>query len=434
MNYFFIGIKGSGMSSLAAVLKDMGNNVAGSDVPTHYFTEDKLKKKQIKIYDFGVKEFKEFSGTVILGNAFNEEHIDYQNAKSQKLEIISYATLLNNLVTSLNSIAIAGTNGKTTTTGLTKEVLKHKEISYLIGDGTGVGNSKSEYFVFEACEYQQTFLNYTPKYAIVNNIEFDHPDYFKDLAHVIESFQLFVNKVKTLIINGDDCNCQTIKHENKVTFGQKENNTLRAESVEYLPEGIQVKLQYQEKNLGTFILPFYGEHMLYNALAAICMGLVLNQPIELIIRNLQEFSGVSRRFSEETLNQTKEVVLIDDYAHHGTAIKLTIEAIRQKYPDRQLTVIFQPHTFSRTSKFKKEFAKSLVLADKIIVTDVFGSAREQEANITSEVIIKEINKLASHKTIEFSKLDTEQNKQVICLLGAGDIDLLYKEKIKKLFK
>ncbi len=432
MKYFFIGIKGSGMSALAITLKQMGNNVLGSDVNTSFFTEKNLVKEKIDLFDFGEFDFKGVD-VVVLGNAFDETNLDYINAKSKGLKIIKYSEALNSLVKELNSIAICGTNGKTTTTGLMVSSFLDSSPSFLIGDGTGFGNKESKDFIFEACEYKSTFLNYDPNLILINNIEFDHPDYFKDLAHVIEVFNDFANKSNVVILNGDDENCRKINHPKKYFFGTTSDCDLYCFDINYNSEGIKFKLDFKGEFLGEFKLPFYGQHMLYNSLGVILVNLIYNRDIKDIIKNLSTFKGVDRRFNEYKLND--DVILIDDYAHHATAIDLTLQAVRQKYSNYKIVTIFQPHTYSRVKSFFKEFAESLVKSDEIILLDIFASAREKENGISINLIKDEINNLGFEKKLKtFEDFNGKENKVVFCLLGAGNIDLLYKDKIKEFYK
>ncbi len=432
MKYFFIGIKGSGMSALAIILKQMGNEVLGSDVSASFFTEKNLIKENINIYDFGKYDMEDID-VVVLGNAFDNNNIDFINAKSKNKKILKYYEALNILVEDSNSIAICGTNGKTTTTGLMVSSLVDLEPSYLIGDGTGFGNKESQNFVFEACEYKSTFLNYNPNMILINNIEFDHPDYFKDLNHVIEIFNEFSKKAEFVIINGDDENCRKIEHSNVFSFGTTVDCDLYCFDINYNSNGVKFKLEFKNNSLGEFTLPFYGQHMLYNSLGVILTNLLYNRNIDQIIDNLSEFSGVDRRFNEYKLNDS--VILIDDYAHHATAIDLTLEAIRQKYPDYKVVTIFQPHTYSRVKSFKKEFAESLIKSDEIILVDIFASARENENGVSIDFIKDEIVLLDEKSKIKtFEDFNGEEKNVVFCLLGAGDIDILYKDKIKEFYK
>ncbi len=432
MKYFFIGIKGSGMSALAIVLKQMGNTVLGSDVSTPFFTEKNLLKEGIEIFDFGTYNMKDID-VVVLGNAFDESSKDFIKAQKENKKIIRYSVALNNLVEELNSIAICGTNGKTTTTGLMVSSLSDVHPSFLIGDGTGFGNKENEHFVFEACEYKSTFLNYNPDLILVNNIEFDHPDYFRDLNHVVEVFSEFTKKAKTIVLNGDDKNCRKIEHDNKFLFGTSSDCDLYCFDINYNSKGISFKLNFKENDLGEFKLPFFGQHMLYNSLGVILVNLIYGREIKSIIKNLSTFKGVDRRFNEYKLKD--DVFLIDDYAHHATAIDLTLEAIRQKYPKYKVVTIFQPHTYSRVKSFKKEFAESLMKSDEIVLVDIFASAREKEGDVSIDLIKDEILLKNGEKKLKtFTDFTGKEKKVVFCLLGAGDIDILYKEKIKEFYK
>lgn len=434
MKIFFIGIKGSGMSSLASILHDLGHEIVGSDVEKHFFTEKNLKKRNIPIMQFGQYDLTGV-GEVVLGNSFDESNIDYINATNANIKIIKYYEKLNELIQKNTSIAVSGANGKTTTTGLLVSSMKNIDTSYLIGDGTGIGNKKSNKFIFEACEYKNTFLNYTPKMAIINNIEFDHPDFFKNIDSMINSFQEFANNVDTLVINGDDLNCQKIKHSNKYTFGLKEGNALYAQNIEYKKEGISFDLIYNNEQLGKKSLPFFGEYMLYNCLGVILINLLLENDIDLTLQNIANFSGVSRRFSETVLDEKKQVFLIDDYAHHPTAIKETLKAIRQKYPTSKVLSVFQPHTYSRVEAFAYDFAYELLKSDVIVIDDVFKAARETSIKSSENTILQEINKIdPTKKILTINDLNNKFTNTVICLFGAGDIDLKYKEQLIKLYK
>lgn len=426
MKYFLIGIKGSGMSSLALVLNGMGHEVIGCDIDDYVFTQKKIEEKKIPILKFGEYEYED-EDFVVIGNAFSDNHEEVKKVNKNKKR--KYYEILDEISSKKHSIAISGTNGKTTTTSMLVESLKHKNPSYLIGDGLGYGTNKSELFVFEACEYKSTFLNYHPHTLVINNIEMDHPDYFNNLEHVILEFQKFADNSNQLIINGDDENVKKIKHKNISTYGLSKNHTLNAREIKYTEKGINVELYYKKKILGVFLLPFYGEHMLYNSLAVILANLELGERIEVIMKNLLTFKGAQRRFSEMTINKSENIYLIDDYAHHPSAIELTLNAVNQKYPSQEILTIFQPHTYSRTKEFLKEFAQTLSISDKVCLADIFGSARENTGDITINDLKVEIEKINSTKLLNFEDIDFKQKNICYCLLGAGNIDVLYKNKI-----
>lgn len=432
MKFFFIGIKGSGMSSLALILKRLGHEVSGSDIEDFVFTQVKLEEQGIKIYGFGKEKFKDHDyDEIIIGNAFKDNHDEVINVGELTAVKVKYPQKVNQLVLENESIAIAGTNGKTTTTGMLVKSLEDQKPSFLIGDGVGSGNKNSDLFIFEACEYRETFLAYSPKYLLINNIEMDHPDFFRDLEHVREVFNKFAAQSEVLIINGDDDNCTLIEHKNKVTFGTFEKNQVRAQNIKYLNQGIKFNLIYNNEQLGEISLPFYGEHMLYNSLAVIALNLEMGRSLELTINNLALFSGVQRRFAQTVISKEKNIFLIDDYAHHPTAIELTLKAVRQKFANCKVVTIFQAHTFSRAETFAKEFAQTLDASDQIILAPIFASAREKQGDITIDVLRQEIN---PEKLINFEDCNFIEDNVVYCLLGAGNVDVLYKDKIINKYK
>lgn len=195
-HYHFVGIKGSGMSSLAQIMHDLGHEVQGSDIDQYVFTEDALRNKGVKILPFNPDNIQK-GMVVIQGNAFSDEHEEIVRAKELGLEIIDYPTFLGHVIEQYTSVAVTGAHGKTSTTGLLSHVMNgDKRTSFLIGDGTGLGIPQSEYFAFEACEYRRHFLSYHPDYAIMTNIDFDHPDYFKDIDDVTSAFQEMAHNVK----------------------------------------------------------------------------------------------------------------------------------------------------------------------------------------------------------------------------------------------
>ncbi len=430
MNYFLTGIKGSGMTALACILKDMGNEVSGSDVTDIYFTDAKLDEKEITKLPFSSENITQDIDVLILGNAFADDHEEVVRAKELGIEVIRYFNFVAKLAREYNSIAIAGTNGKTTTTGLVTAMLKSEEIISLIGDGTGTATKDATHFVFEACEYKNTFHNYQPKVGLINNVEFDHPDFFKDIDHVIETYQGFADLCEQVIIFNDDENCRKITGENITTFGIENKSDVMMENVEKVQGGFNFDLIVKGERVGSYSLPFAGDHMILNALASITIALVNGMDLELAIENLATFTGVKRRFEIEVLDAEKNITMIDDYAHHPTAIELTIDAIRQKYPECSVTVFFQPHTYSRTVAFLDEFAESLAKADDVYLADIFGSVRETTGKISIDVLINAVEKYGKtvHRDVNFIK-EIGAN-QVIAVLGAGNIDKLYKGKIR----
>ena len=421
--YHFIGIKGSGMSSLAQIAYDMGHEVQGSDEETYFFTQEKLEQRNIPMFYYGTENIKE-GYEIILGNAFNDTHIEFRRAKELGLKTYTYAQFLGKLLSEVPSIAITGAHGKTTTTTMTSCIFKHSHItSYLIGDGTGHGEKNSEYIIAEACEYYRHFLAYHPDYAVVTNIDFDHPDYFNDEHDMFDAFQSFVNQVKnTVVICGDDRLASKLKPANAKTikYGFNDGNDYQIKNVRTTSEHSEFDIYKNSKLLGTFTMPIFGLHDISNATSAIALADINGISIEKIQESLSQYKPAERRFSEHKLGNN---VIVDDYAHHPSEIRATIDSARRKYTDKQVIAIFQPHTYTRTAKFLNEFAESLETADRVFLCPIFASVREKEKIVGIEDLQK-VTKGAQiiNREDDFDKLNFDNS--VFLFMGAGNINKL----------
>ena len=428
--YHFIGIKGSGMSSLAQIAYDMGNEVQGSDEETYFFTQEKLEQRNIPMYYYGEENIKE-GYEVILGNAFDETHIEYRRAKELGLTTYTYSQFLGKLLSDIPSIAITGAHGKTTTTTMTSNIFKHNHVtSYLIGDGTGHGEKNSEYMIAEACEYYRHFLAYHPNYAIVTNIDFDHPDYFNDEHDMFDAFQSFVNQVKdTVVICGDDRLASQLKPTTAKTirYGFNEGNDYQIKNVQTTSEHSKFDVYKNSELLGTFTMAVFGLHDISNATSAIALADINGISIEKIQESLSQYKPAERRFSEHKIGNS---VVVDDYAHHPSEIKATINSARRKYADKEVIAIFQPHTYTRTAKFLNEFAESLETADKVFLCPIFASVREKEKIVGIEDLQK-VTKGAQiiNSEEEFDKLNFDNS--VFLFMGAGNINKLCQKFIEQ---
>lgn len=417
--YHFVGIKGSGMSALAHILFDMGETVQGSDIEKEFFTEKSLREKGITILPFNQENIKE-GMTIIAGNAFNDDHEEIVRAHELGLTVTRYHDFLGNFMSQYTSVAVTGSHGKTSTTGLLSHVMNgDKKTSYLIGDGTGMGMPGSEYFAFEACEYRRHFLSYSPDYAIITNIDFDHPDYFASMSDVFNAFQEMTKKVKKAVVAcGDDEHLRDIKADIPIYYyGFKEDNKVVAKNMKTTPQGTQFEVYIDGELFDTFITPMYGDHQVLNALAVITICHLEGLDNAAVKRALSTFGGVKRRFSEKIQD---EQILIDDYAHHPTEIKATLQSVHLKYPERKVIAVFQPHTFSRTSAFLEDFANSLKLADKVYLCDIFGSAREDSGELTIgdlQILIPGAE-LINESNVNLLK---QYKDAVVIFMGAGDI-------------
>ncbi len=429
-HYHFVGIKGAGMSSLAQIMHDLGHEVQGSDIEKYVFTEGALKNKGIKILPFSVDNIHE-GMVVIQGNAFPDTHEEIVRAHELKLDVIRYHDFLGQVINQYTSVAVTGAHGKTSTTGLLSHVMNgDKKTSFLIGDGTGMGLPGSDYFAFEACEYRRHFLSYHPDYAIMTNIDYDHPDYFKNIDDVASAFQEMANNVKKAIIAwGDDEHLRDLKADVPIYYyGLSKNDDVYADNIQITENGTQFDVYINGEYYDQFLTPQYGNHNVQNALAVITISYLEKMDVNNIKEALETFGGVKRRFNETFVSKQ---VLVDDYAHHPREISATIETARKKYPNKDVVAVFQPHTFSRTQAFLDEFADALSKADHVFLCEIFGSIRENTGELTIQDLI---NRIDGSALIDENSIDVLEkfDNAVILFMGAGDIQKIqraYEEKI-----
>lgn len=424
--YHFVGIKGSGMSALALILFGEGFKVQGSDISKYFFTQQELEAQNIPILEFDPMNITP-DLTIIAGNAFGDDHPELVRAKELGLTIHRYHDFIGQLIQQYTSIAVTGSHGKTSTTGLMSHTLKNlAPLSYLIGDGTGYGEADAEYFALEACEYRRHFLAYEPDYAIITNVDFDHPDYYRSIEDVYHAFETFATQVKKAIIA-----CGEDEYLPKLTasapiylYGFDESFDVYATNIDRSVDGSDFDVMINQELFGRFHLPAYGNHNILNALAVITVLNLEGFKATDIAEHLATFGGVKRRFS---VKEVHDLTIIDDYAHHPSEIRATIDAAKQKYPNRDVIAVFQPHTFSRTVALLQEFADSLNLADEVYLVDIFNSAREA----TGEITIHDLGKLIKHEVeiISSEHLSPLMKYQdaVLLFMGAGDIDMIARQ-------
>lgn len=417
--FHLIGIKGSGMSALAQILFDLGNNVQGEDIDSFIFTQVPLETRNIPLYAFGDAPLSQ-NMKVIASNAFDDNHPSIVQCKHHDIPVYRYHHFLGDWMKGYTSVAITGAHGKTTTTGMMVHALKAIEPSCsLIGDGTGAGFPDARLFVFESCEYRRHFLAYRPDIAVITNIDFDHPDYFADIDDVRNAFEEMASLAsKHLIACGDDPQVRLLKTTtDTLYYGIGMNNDLRASNITVQNNCVTFDAYFKSKKLNQFTIPVFGKHNVLNALAVIGVALVLNLDLEITKTQLATFSGVKRRFTEK---QWGSNIVIDDYAHHPSEIRATLEAVRSKYPQKRVVGIFQPHTYSRLENFIDDFALSLKEADDVYLCEIFGSAREGSGNISIDELRMRIPnaRLVSENITSDMSL---YNDSVLVFMGAGDI-------------
>lgn len=429
---WFIGIKGTGMASLALVLNDLGFHVAGSDIKKYTFTQEPLAKAGIKVAEFSANNIKDSGQVIVKGNAFKDDNVEVKTCEEKKIAWQSYPDTVEEIIKMHTSIGVSGTHGKTSTTGLLAHVLgEAAPTSYLIGDGEGKGVKGSRFFVYEADEYRRHFLAYHPDYQIMTNIDFDHPDYFKDQADYTSAFQTAANQTQKglFVWGGNDRLRQLHSVIPKYTYGFEENNDFQAVDVNRNTTGSSFTVLKHGQKIGEFTIHLFGDHNILNATAVIAVAYTENIPLADIQKGLLTYQGAKRRFSEKDF---KDINIIDDYAHHPTEMRATIQAARQRFPHKRLVVVFQPHTFSRTKKYAQDFVEILSSVDKAYITPIYASAREASGDISSNDLVA---KIPGSEVIDLDNIsDLTQNKDsVIVFMGAGDIQK-YEDALERLLK
>lgn len=428
-----IGIGGSGIFPIAKVLLDRGFRVTGSD-STESETTEKAKNAGIKVFIGHKAENIKDADLVVFSAAIKDDNSELVQAKRKGIPCLERSAMLGIIVDKYKkSIAVAGTHGKTSTTSLITHILldANKDPTAIIGGALPRinGNScvgASDIIVCEACEYVDSFLCLFPQTAVILNVDADHLDYFKNIDGVIKSFSKFASQAKgALIVNGDDINavkCVQNAQAEKIFYGFKEDN-------DYYPKNIKLSpSQYPSFDLiykGDFLthieLSIPGQHNIYNAIAASISCLKLGVEKEELSKSIKSFKGAHRRF--EILDNINGVTIADDFAHHPNEIKATITAAKGMNFKRVI-VVFQPHTFSRTAMFLNEFADSLSLADKVVLTDILPVRETNTYGVHSKDLAEKISNCTYAGTFNEAAefiLKYAKPGDLVMTMGGGDV-------------
>lgn len=400
---------GTGMCALANILKDMGYEVLGSDCDEIFFTDDILKKNEIQILKFNKENIsKEY--IYIISSCYDEENIEVNWIVKNNYKYYYYHEFIQMFFN--KKIGVSGVHGKSTTTAILTDLLKDKKISSLVGDGTGIGINDYEHFIFEACEYKNHILSYTFDYLIITNIDLDHLDFFKNIDEVYETFKIATKKSNCIVVNENI----DIDHKNKYTFGKRKDSFCYYEIIEESEKGYKLKINIDKKEL-SLDFPYFGEHMIYNFMAAFTLYYILYKDLIDIQNKVYNFRKINRRMNEYIYNGN---IIIDDYAHHPTEITALLKGIKQKYKNKKIIIIFQPHTYSRTLKLIDQFNESFKLSDKLYLMNTFTSKREKyDGKLENKVFEMILNKEKFDEEV-LKELLNNKNNQVIVFLGAGN--------------
>ena len=442
----FIGIGGISMSGLAEILLEKGFTISGSDAKESDLTRMLASKGAQIFYGQSAENIIPGIDLVVYTAAIHPDNPEFAEARSQGLPMLSRAELLGQIMDNYNnSVAVAGTHGKTTTTSMISEILLAAKsdptitvggILPSIGGNLRVGHSGI--FVSEACEYTNSFLNFRPKYSIILNVEAEHLDFFKDINDIRNSFHKFAKLLPAdgcLIINGAIDKLQEITGDldcRVITFNKEAVNS-DGSAADYYPSDItfdefghpSFTLHRHGEVSGSFSLQVPGEHNVCNAIASIALADLLKIDREVTASALHGFTGTDRRF--EYKGTIGGVTIVDDYAHHPTEIAATLHAAAN-YPHKTLWCVFQPHTYTRTKAFMKDFAKALSLADKVVLADIYAARETDTLGISSETLQTEIRALGhecyyfpSFDEIENFLLENCINGDLLITMGAGDV-------------
>ena len=437
----FIGIGGISMSGLAEILLDEHFTVSGSDNKESSLTNHLVQMGAKVFIGQKASNIEDTVQVVVYTAAIHEDNEEYQEAVRRGLPMLSRAELLGQLMTNYNvPIAVAGTHGKTTTTSMLSHILLAGEKDPTISVG-GIlkaihGNIRvggSEVFVTEACEYTNSYHHFFPKISIILNIEEDHMDFFKDIDDIRNSFHTFAKLLPddgTLIINGEISHLEEILEGldcNVIIYDvHKENADFSANEIAHDEKGnVSFLLLVKGQEAGRIQLSVNGLHNVSNALAAIAAASLLEVPMEKIREGLLSFEGTDRRFQYK--GDVNGFHIVDDYAHHPTEIRATLEAARS-YPHKETWCVFQPHTYSRTKAFFHEFADALSLADHVILADIYPARETDTLGMSSELLADElktkgcdVHYFPGFEEIETFILENCKNDDLLITMGAGDV-------------
>ncbi|MFL6247402.1 MAG: UDP-N-acetylmuramate--L-alanine ligase [Thermoanaerobaculia bacterium] len=436
----FVGIGGIGMSGLAEILNGAGLTVTGCDLKRSAAT-DLLASRGIAVTIGHDPSHVAGNDLVVITSAVKGEHAEVDAARMNGVRIMKRAEVLGAIVNEKRSIGVAGTHGKTTTSAMISIVLEEAGLDPTMLVGGMVRNLKTnakrgagDLLVVEADEYDRTFHHLHPEIAVVTNIEPDHLEYYKTFENILEAFRIFVGGVKRdgLVIGcaDDEDVARLLRHaeQRRVGYGLSEGADLRAVNLEFNERGSS----FEVPGVGFFKLFIPGEHNVRNALAAIAVGLEVGLDGETIASGLAKFLGVDRRF--QILGTYQGAIVVDDYAHHPTEIRATLEAARGGYPGRRVIALFQPHLYSRTRDFAKEFGEALLVADVPIVTPIYAAREHPEEGVSARLISDSVQGVEfldrSHAQIINEMRRRLRPNDIFIVMGAGDVHEIAEEIVR----
>lgn len=445
----FIGIGGISMSGIAEILLKENNTITGYDMQTNSVTKH-LESLGIKItYDYNLENV-ENADIIVYTAAINEDNPELMHAQKLHKELYERSTFFGLMMKSYkNVLCISGTHGKSTTSGMVSTIFMEAKENPTIQIGAILplinGNNHTgskEYFIAEACEYVDSFLSFFPTAEIILNIDDDHLDYFKNLDNIITSFSRYINLLPDdgiLVINNDDENTVFASRvrENKITYGIANTSSYMAKNITYDEFGHPSYDLYIDNTFKIKInLSVTGKHNIYNSLAAIALSNQYIPSLEVIAKAIEKYQGVGRRF--EYLGKCNGASVFDDYAHHPSEIKTTLDSVN-KTKHQKSWAVFQSHTYSRTYDHLQEFADILANFDNIVIAPIYPAREENTWNVKEETLVKLIKENGNDNVIyidSFAKIEdylkeNVQKDDLVITIGAGPINTIAQNIINK---
>lgn len=433
-----VGIGGIGLSAIAKILMAQGIKVSGSDLKSSPITDD-LAKQGAKIFIGHRAENVGEAELVVITSAAHADNVEVLQANRRGIRVVKRYEFFPELTMGRRVIAVAGTHGKTTTTGMIGTILTRAGLDPTVIVGGMIpelnGNAragKGDYFVIEADEYDRAFLGLSPQIAVVTAIEMDHPDIYHDISEITKAFSVFMGQVHeegVIVGCGDDklvVDEMTNVRTRSVRYGFGDQNNWRAENVR--PNelgGSDFTVHYDRLPGPDYHLRIPGAHNVLNALAALAVADSVGVSNAVSGATLQNFRGAARRF--EIIGEFSGVTVIDDYAHHPTEIRATLAAARARFPGQSLWAVFQPHTFSRTRALETDFARAFDDADHVIITEIFAARETDSFGTSGRDIIARMNHrdarfIASPDALLDYLTRSVRSGDVLLTLGAGDVN------------
>ncbi|MCJ7668525.1 MAG: UDP-N-acetylmuramate--L-alanine ligase [Anaerolineae bacterium] len=445
----FVGIGGIGMSGIARVLLEEGYRVSGSDLRVSPLTEA-LVGLGGTVYEGHAAKNIAGADLVVLSSAVPAHNPEVVAAQESGIPVVSRAQILGELMKGRYGVAVAGTHGKTTTSAMIALILMRAGLdpTIIVGGvipelGSNAKAGKGKYIVLEADEYQRTFLGLSPSVAVVTNIEMDHPDYFRDLEDICQAYLEFVRLVPPegeIFLCSDDPMAQRLQEEPHLaeitTYGLGPRARWRAADLAAnAAGGSDFRVLASSRPRGEFSLRIPGRHNVRNGLAALAVADYLGIDLMEARKTLAQFRGVERRF--EVKGEASGVIIIDDYAHHPSEIKATLTAAKERYPERMVWAVFQPHTYSRTKALLSDFAASFGDADQVVVTDIYPARESDDLGVNSQKLLAAMNHQGVHYIGALSDVvlmlcQRLRGGDLLITLGAGDIYQVGEEVLARL--